>query len=61
MNNKFPICVLHYLVEIVAVIAITVITSAALSIGMDDAPLLLGGIAAISGIAAYDIHQRSKQ
>ena len=56
MNNG--INYLHYIVECASVIAISCIVIAALSAGIYETPVILGGIGAIAGIAAWDIKQR---
>ena len=61
MENKEPkskINFLHYVVEIVACLLIAGIAIAALSAGIYDLPIILGGMGFIAGIAAYDIHKK---
>lgn len=50
---------LHYVIEAVAIVFIFGLTLAALSAGIYETPVILGGIAAIAGIAAYDIHKKA--
>lgn len=52
--------VLHYVVEFAAVVAITVITVAYMSVGGFETPIILGSMGAIASIAAYDIYKREK-
>lgn len=52
--------ILHYVVEVVAVGAITFITIAYMTVGGYETPVILGAIATIAGIAAWDIHKRGQ-
>lgn len=59
MGETFRI--LHYVVEAMAVVAITFITIAYMTIGGYETPIILAAIGVIGGIAGYDIHKRNQK
>lgn len=52
--------VLHYLVEGLSVLIIGFITVAYMVVGGYEQGVILGGIGAITAIAAWDIHKREQ-
>ena len=52
--------ILHYVVEAVSVIAITVIAVIYMTVGSYETPVIMGAFVAIGGIAAWDIHKREQ-
>lgn len=53
--------IMHYLVEAVSVVAITIITVFHMTVGGYEQPVILAAIGAITGIAAWDIHKREQK
>jgi len=58
-NN--PITYLHYVVEAVAIVAITFIAIAYMTVGGYEVPIIIAAIGVIGGIAAWDIHKREQE
>ena len=53
---------MHYVVEVAAIVAITIIVGISLSIGCCDlSPSILGVVGVIGGIAAVDIWKRDEK
>lgn len=51
----------HYVVECVAIVMLGAIAFGALSVGIYELPLYLAIVGGVVGIAAWDIHKKSKE
>ena len=52
---------LHYVVESLAIVGITVITVAYMTVGGFDTPIILGAFAAITAIAGVESYRKVKE